>query len=41
MNAIFPSLNIDNHRNWKNDTEQMIPKLSAACCAVSSMVHIS
>ena len=41
MNAIFLSLQIDNHINWKNDTEQMIPKLSGACCAVRSMVHIS
>jgi hypothetical protein len=34
-------LQIDNHMNWKNHTEQMIPKLSVACCAVRSMGHIS
>ena len=25
---------IDNHINWTNDTEQTIPKLSAACYAI-------
>jgi hypothetical protein len=29
-------LQIDNHINWKNKTEQMIPKLSGACCAIRS-----
>ena len=41
MNAIFLSIKIDNHINWKNDTEHMIPKLSVACYAVRSMVHVS
>ena len=41
MNTKFLDLQIDNHLNWKNHTEQMIPKLSAACYAVRLMVHIS
>jgi len=41
VNAKFLGLQIDNHRNWKNHIEQMVPKLSAACYAFRSMVHIS
>jgi hypothetical protein len=41
VNKKFLGLQIHNHLSWKNDTEQMIPKLSAACCAVRSMDHIS
>jgi hypothetical protein len=41
VNTKFLGLQIDNHINWKNHTEEMIPKLSAACYAVMSMVHIS
>jgi hypothetical protein len=37
----FLGLQIDNHLNWKDHIEQMIPKLSAACFAVRWMVHIS
>jgi len=37
----FVILQIDNHINWKNNSEEMIPKLSAACYAFRSMVHIS
>jgi len=37
----FLRLKVDNHLNWKNLIEQMIPKLSAACYAVRSSVHIS
>ena len=33
-NTQFFGLQIDNHINWKNHTEQMIPKLSGACHAV-------
>jgi hypothetical protein len=40
MNTKFLGLQIDYHINW-NDIEQMIPKLSGACYAVRSMVHIS
>jgi hypothetical protein len=41
VNKKFISLKIDNHLNWKNHTEQMIPKLNEACYAVRSMVNIS
>ena len=41
MSTKFLFLQIDNHINWKNHVEQMIPKLSAAHCAIRSMVHIS
>jgi FPC/CPF motif-containing protein YcgG len=41
MFKIFFSLHIDNHINWKQDIEQMIPKLSGACYAVRSVVCIS
>jgi len=41
VNTTFLGLQIDNHINWKSHIEQMIPKLSAACCAIRSMVHIS
>jgi hypothetical protein len=37
VNANFPGLQIDIHIN----IEQMIPKLSGACYAARSMVHIS
>ena len=37
----FLDLQLDNHLNWKNRYVQMIPKLSAACYAFQSMVHIS
>ena len=36
----FLCLQIDNHINWKNHTEQKMPKLSAACYAVRLTVHI-
>jgi len=41
VNIKFIGLKIDNHINWKNHIEEMIPKLSAACYAIRSMVHIS
>ena len=34
-------LQINNHINWKNCIEEMIPKLTGACYAAKSMVHIS
>jgi hypothetical protein len=37
----FICLQIDNHLNWKDNIEQMIPNLSAACYAVRSAVHIN
>ena len=41
VNTDFLCIQIDNHVNWKNHTEQMIPKLNRACYAVRSMVHIN
>ena len=40
MNTKF-GLQIDKHINCKNDTEQMIPKLSGSCYAVKLMVPLS
>jgi len=37
----FLGIKIDNHINWKNYFEQMIPKLIGACFAIRLMVHIS
>jgi hypothetical protein len=37
----FLSLKVDNHLNWMNHIEQIIPKLSAACYAIRSSIHIS
>jgi hypothetical protein len=37
----FLCLQIDNHINWKNHIEEMVPKLSGACYVVRSMIHIS
>ena len=41
VNSKLLSLQIENHINWKNRIEEMIPKLSGACYADRSMVHIS
>ena len=32
-------LQIDNHLNYKNHNEKMLPKLNAACYAIMSLVH--
>jgi hypothetical protein len=37
----FLGLQIDNHLNWKNHIDQLIPQLSGACYAVRSLFHIS
>jgi len=37
----FLGLQIDNHINWKNHIEEMIPKLSGECSAIKPMVHTS
>jgi hypothetical protein len=37
----FLGLQIDTHIYWKDHIEQMIPKLSAACYAIRSAVHIN
>jgi hypothetical protein len=41
VNTKFLGLQTDNHFNWKNHTDQMIPMLSGACYAVRSMFHSS
>ena len=41
VNTKCLGLQINNHIQWKNHNEQMIPKLSAACYAVWPMVYIS
>jgi hypothetical protein len=41
MNTKFLGLQIDNHINWKIHIKEMINKLSGACYAVRSIVHIS
>jgi hypothetical protein len=41
VNTKFLGLQIDNHLNWKAQIEQIIPKLSAACYVLMSMVHLS
>jgi len=32
-------MHIDNHMNWKNHVEQILPKLSAACFSVRNLIH--
>jgi hypothetical protein len=41
VNTKFLGLQIDNHLNWKNHIDQLVPELSSACYAVRSMYHIS
>jgi len=41
MNITFLGLHIENHLNWLNIMEEMIPKRSGACYAVRSLVHVS
>jgi hypothetical protein len=41
VNTIFLGLQIDNHVNWINHNDQLVPKLSGACYAVTPMLHIS
>jgi hypothetical protein len=40
MNTKCLGLQIDDHTNSKNHVTEMIPRLSVACYAVRSMVHI-
>jgi hypothetical protein len=40
VNLKFLGIQIDNHLNWKNHIEQIIPKLSAACYMVRQMYYI-
>jgi hypothetical protein len=41
VNTKFLILQIDNHINWMNHIEEMIPKLSEACYTIRLMVQIS
>jgi hypothetical protein len=41
VNTKFLGLQIDNHLNWTNHIDKLIPKLSGACYAVRSMLHVS
>jgi hypothetical protein len=41
VNTKFLGLQIDNHLNWRNHFDQLVPKLSAADYAVRSVFHIS
>jgi hypothetical protein len=41
MNTKLLDLQTDNHINWKNHKEKMIPKLSEVYYAIRSMVRIS
>ena len=38
VNTKFLSLQIDNHLTQKNHTEQMVPKLSGACYAITVLL---
>ena len=35
----FLGMHIDNHMNWKNYVEQILPKLSAACFSIRDLIH--
>jgi hypothetical protein len=37
----FLGLQIDSHLNWKPHIDQLVPKLSGACYAVRSSLHVS
>jgi hypothetical protein len=39
VNTKFLGIHLDNHPNWKDHTDQTIPKLSAACYTVRQMYH--
>jgi hypothetical protein len=39
-NLKFLGIQIDNHLNWKNCIDQIVPKLSAACYMVRQMYYI-
>jgi hypothetical protein len=41
INTKFLGLQIDNHLNWKNHIDLMIPKLSRSCYGIRSMFLIS
>jgi hypothetical protein len=41
VNTKFLGLQIDNHLNWQNHTNQLVPELTSACYAIRSMQHTS
>jgi hypothetical protein len=41
VNTKFLGFKIDNRLNWTNHIDKLVPKLSGACCAVRSMLHVS
>jgi hypothetical protein len=41
INAKVLGLQVDNHLNWKNHVDVMIPNLSRICCAIRSVSHVS
>jgi hypothetical protein len=41
VNRKLLGLQTDINLNWKNHTNQLVPKLSGACYAVRAMLHIS
>ena len=40
INLKFLGIHIDNHLNWKNHIDQIVPKLSAASYIVTRMYYI-
>ena len=40
VNLKFLGIQIDNHLNWRNHIDQIIPKLSVACYVVRQMYRI-
>jgi hypothetical protein len=41
VNTKYLGMHLDNHLNWKDHIDQIIPKLSAPCYVVRQMYHIS
>jgi len=37
--STFLGMHIDNHMNWKNHVEQILPKLGAACFSIRNLIH--
>ena len=35
----YLGMHIDNHTNWENHAEQILPKLSAACLSIRNLIH--
>ena len=39
MSTKFLCMHTDNHMNWKNHVEEILPKLSAACFLIRNLIH--